>query len=226
MNTVNENLNKVMISPSLIAADLSNMAAIVKTFDPSIIDLLHLDVMDGNFVPNITFGAGYAKALKTHTNIPLDVHLMIENPEKYVEDFAQAEPWCITFHYEATRYSARLLQKIRDLKTRSAVALNPSTPVESIFDIAVYADMILIMSVEPGFYGQKFMPNAINRIEKLKTFLCNNKLETLIQIDGGINSQNIRDAVSAGADIVVAGGSAFAYNLVNENVKKMKLAIA
>jgi len=154
MSTINENLNKVMISPSLIAADLSNMAAIVKTFDPSIIDLLHLDVMDGNFVPNITFGAGYAKMLKNHTNIPLDVHLMIENPEKYIEDFAQAEPWCITFHYEATRYSARLLQKIRDFKTRSAIALNPSTPVESIFDIAVYADMILIMSVEPGFYGQ------------------------------------------------------------------------
>ena len=224
MNADNK-INKVMISPSLIAADLSNMAAIVKTFDHSVIDLLHLDVMDGNFVPNITFGASYAKALKAHTSIPLDVHLMIENPEKYVEDFAQAEPWCITFHYEATRYSARLLQKIRDLKTKSAVALNPSTPVESIFDIAVYADMILIMSVEPGFYGQKFIPGAIKRIEKLKTFLDNNKLDTLIQIDGGINSQNIRDVVSAGVDIVVAGGSAFVNGLVNENVKEMKLAI-
>jgi len=224
MSTINKT-KKIMISPSLIAADLSNMAAIVKTFDKSIIDLLHLDVMDGNFVPNITFGASYAKALKAHTDIPLDVHLMIENPEKYVEDFAGSEPWCISFHYEATRYSARLLQKIRDLKTKSAVAINPSTPVESVFDIAVYADMILIMSVEPGFYGQKFMPGAISRIEKLKTFLSKNKLETLIQIDGGINSENIRDAVSAGADIVVAGGSAFSGGLVNENVKKMKLML-
>jgi ribulose-phosphate 3-epimerase len=197
------------------------MAAIVKTFDPSIIDLLHLDVMDGNFVPNITFGPGYAKALKAHTAILLDVHLMIENPEKYVDAFAEAEPWCITFHYEATRFSARLLQKIRDLKIKSAVALNPSTPVESVFDIAVYADMILIMSVEPGFYGQKFMPGAINKIEKLKTFLADNKLNTLIQIDGGINSQNIRNAVSAGADIIVAGGSAFVDGLVNENIKKL-----
>ena len=219
---ITDNKNKVMISPSLIAADLSDMASIVKTFDPSIIDLLHLDVMDGNFVPNITFGASYAKALKAHTNIPLDVHLMIENPEKYVEDFAQAEPWCITFHYEATRYSARLLQRIRDLKTKSAVAVNPSTPVESVFDIAVYADMILIMSVEPGFYGQKFMPIALNKIERLKKFLRDNKLETLIQVDGGINSQNICDIISAGADIAVAGGSAFAGGLVNENVREMK----
>ena len=105
------------------------------------------------------------------------------------------------------------------------MALNPSTPVESVFDIADYADMILIMSVEPGFYGQKFMPGALKKIEKLKTFLCNNNLETLIQIDGGINSQNISDVVSAGVDIVVAGGSAFADGLVNENVKKMKLAV-
>ena len=217
--------NKIMMSPSLIASDLSNMAAIVKTFDPSIIDLLHLDVMDGNFVPNITFGPGYAKALKAHTDIPLDVHLMIENPEKYVEDFAQSEPWCITFHYEATRFSVRLLQKIRDLKTRSGISINPSTPVESIFDIAVYADMILIMSVEPGFYGQKFIPNSLNKIEKLKKFLCDNKLNALIQVDGGINSQNISDVVSAGADIVVAGGSAFVDNLVNENVKKMMSTI-
>ena len=222
--SANNKMNKVMVSPSLIASDLSNMAAIVKEFDSSIIDLLHLDVMDGNFVPNITFGQGYAKALKAHSDIPLDVHLMIENPEKYVDDFAQLSPWCITFHYEATRYSARLLQKIRELKTKSAVALNPSTPVESVFDIAVYADMILIMSVDPGFYGQKFMPNSIKRIEKLKNFLCNNNLETLIQIDGGINSQNIRDAVSAGADVVVAGGSVFVDGSINENVKKLKLA--
>lgn len=200
---------RLYIAPSLIASDLSVMGKTVAEFSSEEIDLLHLDIMDGNFVPNITFGPGYIKSLKAHTNIPLDVHLMIEQPERSVEEFLKCEPWVVAIHYEATRFPARLMSLIREHGSLSGLALNPATPLESAFDLLEYSDMVLIMSVDPGFYGQSFMPASLRRIERLRKFIDDNSLTTAIQVDGGISADNIGQVVKAGANIIVAGNSIF-----------------
>ena len=156
----------VMISPSIIAGDLSTMGKDVAGFDPSIVDLLHLDVMDGNFVPNLTFGPGYIGNLARHTGIPLDVHLMIEKPENSLESYINLFPWCIVIHYESTRFPARCFSLVRGEGIKAGISINPATPVEAIYDLLPYCDMVLVMSVDPGFYGQAFMETAIPRIEK------------------------------------------------------------
>lgn len=215
----------VMISPSIIATDLTRIGEMVKDFDPALVDLLHMDVMDGHFVPNITFGPAFIEALGKNSNIPLDIHLMIEKPENSINEYMAMSPWCVTIHYEATRFPARLLSLIRESGTKAGLSINPATPVESIRDILPYADMVLIMSVDPGFYGQKFMPEAIPRIEKLRRYAgdlgCD---DLLIQVDGGVNRDNIQSLVTAGADILVAGGAAFKGGDVNTNVAALKEA--
>jgi len=198
------------------------MGDLVKKFDPSIIDLLHIDVMDGRFVPNLTIGPGYIKNLKTHTEIPLDIHLMIEKPEDSVKEYLDLKPWAVTFHYESTRFSPRLLKLIRDGSVKAGLAIVPSTPVEAILDILPYMDMVLVMSVDPGFYGQPFMENSLSRITRLKNFITAEGLNVLVQIDGGINPDNIARTVSAGADVIVAGNSAFRDGNPNSSVKKLK----
>ncbi len=220
----------ISISPSIIAADLSRMGEIVETFDPAVIDLLHIDVMDGHFVPNMTFGPAYIGGLKKHSAIPLDIHLMIERPEDTMDRYLALEPWCVTFHYEATRFPARLLREIKDAGPRAGITINPATPVESVFDILPYADMVLIMSVDPGFYGQKFMPEALGRIKKLADFAASQgQNDLIIQVDGGVNNDNIKSIVDAGAGILVAGGAAFKGDpfkagTVNNNVAVLKKA--
>ncbi len=216
---------KVMISPSIIAGDLSTMGRDVEFFDPSIVDLLHMDVMDGNFVPNLTFGPGYIESLGKHTDIPLDVHLMIERPELSLENYIKLNPWCIVIHYESTRFPARCLSLIKDKGIKAGITINPATPVESIYDLLHYCDLVLIMSVDPGFYGQSFMETAIPRIEKLRKHIDGNfGGKILIQVDGGVNTENIGRIVSAGADILVAGSSAFKGGNVNINVEALKKA--
>ncbi len=215
----------IKISPSIIATDLSRTGEIVKNFDPAVVDLLHMDVMDGHFVPNITFGPAYIEQLQKNTDIPLDIHLMIEKPENTIDQYIAINPWCITIHYESTRFPARLLSLIRESGTRSGLSINPATPVEAIRDILPYADMVLIMSVDPGFYGQKFMPEATERIKNLSRYAAEQNLENfLIQVDGGINKENIGEVVAAGADILVAGGAAFKGEDVNSNVSSLKEA--
>jgi ribulose-phosphate 3-epimerase len=194
----------------------------VKKIDPSIIDLLHIDVMDGRFVPNLTIGPGYIKNLKTHTEIPLDIHLMIEKPGDSIKEYIDLNPWAITFHYESTRFSPRLLKVIRDSSIKAGLAVVPSTPVESVFDILPYMDMVLVMSVDPGFYGQPFMENSLSRIRRLRDFTKAEGLDVLIQVDGGINAENIAKVVSAGADVIVAGNSAFRGGDPNSSVKELK----
>lgn len=207
------------VSPSLIAADLADMKTVVTALDQSVVDLLHCDVMDGHFVPNMTFGAGYVKALQSHTDIPLDVHLMIEEPERSIEQWIALNPWCITIHYESTRFPARLLRLIKEGNSLPALAINPATPVESVLDILPYAEMVLVMSVDPGFYGQSFMPEALTRIARLRK-----EYKGLIQVDGGISTKNIGDVAAAGADIVVAGSAAFKGGDVHGNVQALKQA--
>ena len=214
--------SKILISPSIIASDLSMMGSIVSGFDKSIIDLLHLDVMDGNFVPNITFGAAYIKSLSAHTDIPFDIHLMIERPGDSINEYIDLKPYCITFHYEADRYTARILKLIRDAGIMAGVSINPSTPVESIYDLLPYMNMVLIMSVDPGFYGQPFMETSINRIKKLSDYIKEKNYDIKIEVDGGINADNISRIVKAGASMIVAGNSAFKGNDVNKNVAFLK----
>ena len=202
------------------------MGSIVQEMDPSIVDMIHLDVMDGNFVPNLTFGLGYIKSLQEHCTIPLDAHLMIERPEKSIDSYLKLNLWGITIHYESTRFPARLLSVIRESKRIAGLAINPATPVEAVFDLLPYTDLLLIMSVDPGFYGQPFMEQSISRIEKLSAFAQKAGYTNLkIQADGGINSGNIRKISQAGAQIIVAGGSVFTKDkTINENVTILKEA--
>jgi ribulose-phosphate 3-epimerase len=215
--------NEVIISPSIIASDLSTIGVDAKTYNSDIIDMLHMDIMDGNFVPNLTFGPGFIENLKKHTKIPIDIHLMIEKPENSLARYIELNPEYITLHYESTKYHARYLNLIRENKIKSGLALNPSTPIEVIFDLIEYCDMILIMSVDPGFYGQPFMKQSISKIGRLKEHLLLNGFEKVkIQVDGGINEINIKDVVSAGANIVVAGNSIFKEGDINQNTLKLK----
>jgi ribulose-phosphate 3-epimerase len=215
-------ISKILISPSIIASDLSRMGNLVSSFDKTIVDLLHMDVMDGTFVPNITFGAAYIKSLSAHTDIPFDIHLMIERPGDSIKEYMDLKPYCITFHYEADKYPARILKIIREAGIIAGVSINPSTPVESIYDLLPYMDMVLIMSVDPGFYGQAFMETSINRIKKLSDFINKNNYNVRIEVDGGINADNISRIVKAGASMIVAGNSAFKGNDVNKNVAFLK----
>ena len=219
-------LNKnVLISPSLIASDLSTMGETVRSFDPAEVDLLHIDVMDGHFVPNLTFGPGYIKNIQSHTSIPLDVHLMIEKPEYSLESYLALKPWSVTIHYEATRFPLRMCRLIRDAGCKAGLAINPATSVDSISDLLSSLDLVLIMSIDPGFYGQPFMENSLTRIKRLKNLQVREGLtDLIIAVDGGINIKNINPVVSAGASLLVAGSAAFQNGDVNGNVKALRKA--
>lgn len=215
----------IMVSPSIIAGDLSTIGRDVESFDSSVIDLIHMDVMDGNYVPNLTYGPGFIKDLKQHTSIPLDIHLMIEKPENSLEQYIDLDPWCLVIHYESTRFQARSLNLIKGYGIRPGLAINPGTSLESIFDLLPYCGLVLIMSVDPGFYGQSFMTTSVKRIERLKKFIIDNNLNDIkIQVDGGITADNVRTVVDAGAEIIVAGSSAFKNGDVTSNVRNLKKA--
>jgi ribulose-phosphate 3-epimerase len=178
--------------------------------------------MDGHFVPNMTFGPGFIKDIKKHTEIPLDIHLMIEEPDRSIAQYIEISPWSITIHYESTRFPARILQEIHSAGIVAGLAVNPATPIENVYDLLSYTDMILVMSVDPGFYGQKFMATSLSKMEKLSEFIkANHDRMVRIQVDGGINAENIGAVVSAGARIIVAGNSAFKGGDINSNIRHL-----
>lgn len=203
---------KHLIAPSVLAADFANLQRDVEMLNRSQADWIHVDIMDGMFVPNLSFGLPVVEAIKRYATKPLDVHLMIVEPDRYLKAFADAGAAHITVHYEATTHLHRTIQAIKDLGCKAGVALNPHTPVALLEDIITDVDIVLIMSVNPGFGGQKFIPNTYKKIKQLKALSQVHNPDLFIEIDGGVNLQNAADLITAGANVLVAGNFVFSSN--------------
>ena len=198
-----------IVSPSLLASDFANLQREVEMINQTEADWFHVDVMDGNFVPNISFGLPSVKAVAKHAKKPLDVHLMIENPDKYISAFKDAGADYLTVHYEACTHLHRTIQAIRAAGMKPGVALNPHTPVSVLEEVIQDLDLVLIMSVNPGFGGQKFIETAVDKTRKLKALITEKSANTLIEIDGGVNTDTGARLLEAGADALVAGSFVF-----------------
>ena len=211
-----------IIAPSFLASDFLHLAGQVDLVNNSVAEWCHLDVMDGRFVPNISFGFPVIQAIRSATKKWCDVHLMIEEPEHYIEEFKKAGADSITVHYEACRHLHRNIEQIKNAGCKAGVALNPHTPVELLKDVLQYIDVVLIMSVNPGFGGQKFIEHSIDKIRQLRRTITDKGYHTLIEVDGGISLQNAKGVVHAGADVLVAGSSIFHSDDVVATIEKMK----
>lgn len=202
-------MKQKLISPSLLSADFANLERDVKMLNGSSADFIHLDIMDGVFVPNISFGMPVVEAVSRHSEKPLDVHLMIVEPERYTEQFARLGANVITIHQEATRHLHRAVQQIKARKVKAGVSINPATPVSSLEDIIADIDLVLVMSVNPGFGGQAFIDNTYKKLARLKEMIELSGSKALIEVDGGVNDRNAASLFDAGADILVAGNYVF-----------------
>lgn len=213
-----------LIAPSILNSDFLMLGNTIQMLNESEADWVHLDVMDGSFVPNISFGIPIVEAAKQATKKPLDVHLMIVNPEKYIEGFRKAGADLINIHYEACKEKdlVAILKEIKDSGARPAIAINPDTPVDKIFDISEYLDMVLVMSVFPGFGGQKFIEPTYGRVKELKQFFVQNKLNTLIQVDGGVSLDNASKLKASGVDVMVAGSIIFKAKDPMQTIAELK----
>ena len=211
----------VKLSPSVLTADFLTLRDVIPQFEKSGVDMLHLDVMDGIFVPNISFGIPVIKSIKAHTNLPLDVHLMIDRPHRYIKEFAEVADY-LGFHYEAGSDVAETLKEIRALGVKSCLTIKPMTEPEEIFEFLPLCDMVLVMSVEPGFGGQKFMPNSLDKVRKIKAEAEKQGVSLEIEIDGGINAETAPLAVEAGVTVLVAGNYIFSAENIEETVKSVK----
>ena len=215
-------MGTVKIAPSMLAADFANLERDIHMVNQSEADWFHLDIMDGVFVPNISFGMPVLKAMAQHTKKTLDVHLMIVDPDRYIETFAQIGADVLTVHAEACTHLHRTLQAIKDADMQAGVALNPHTPVSVLEDVINAIDVVCIMSVNPGFGGQKFIQNTYAKVRKLRAMIEAHKSATLIEIDGGVNATNCTDLVEAGADVLVAGSFVFSSKNPLETIKNLR----
>lgn len=211
----------VKISPSILTADFLELGSDIKRLEAAGTDMLHLDVMDGIFVPNISFGVPVINSVKAHTSLPLDVHLMIDRPHRYIKQFAAVAD-ILGFHYEAGSDVALTLEEIKRYGCKTCLTIKPGTAPQEIFDFLPMCDMVLVMSVEPGFGGQKFMPSALYKLSVLSEEIKRRGLNTELEVDGGINFETAAQAVSAGATVLVAGSCVFSAEDMAEAVKRLK----
>ena len=212
----------IKLAPSILSADFARLLEDVKKVEQAGCEYLHIDVMDGHFVPNITLGPAIVKSLRKDVNMVFDTHLMIENPDNYIKDFVDAGSDIIVVHGEACNHLHRTIQNIKSYNIKAGVALNPATPIETIKHVLEDVDMVLIMTVNPGFGGQSFIKGMIEKIEELKNLIDEKKLKVDIQVDGGIKPDNIDKVVKAGANIIVAGSAIFNSDNICETVKIMR----
>lgn len=211
-----------LIAPSLLSANFMNLTSEIEMINTSSADFLHLDIMDGVFVPNLTFGWPIISQIKKTCNKPLDVHLMIVQPERYITQFADAGADIITVHYEACTHLNRTINQIKETGAKAGVSLNPHTPVTMLENIIDYVDLVLIMSVNPGFGGQKFIQNSLEKISQLNAIKKQKNLNFLIEIDGGVTVENAKSIHNAGADILVAGNAVFKTDHPKSTIDRLK----
>lgn len=211
-----------LIAPSILAADFANIQREVEMLNNSVADYIHVDIMDGVFVPNISFGIPVMEAIYRYAKKPLDVHLMIVNPDNYLEAFRKAGAAVISVHYEVCPHLHRTLQAITNLGAKAGVAINPHTPVELLKDVIVDIDQVIVMSVNPGFGGQKFIENTYSKISRLKDLILAKGGKTKIEIDGGVNIQNAPNLIAAGADVLVAGSFVFNSSDPAQTISELK----
>ena len=217
-----KSMSNIKISPSILSADFSKIGEEIIKIDNASADYIHLDVMDGHFVPNISFGAPVMKCLNGKTSLPYDVHLMIENPDRYIDDFVTPQTEYITVHQEACVHLHRTVQNIKSKGVKAGVSINPATPVSTLECILPDVDMVLIMSVNPGFGGQKFIPGALGKVRELAEVKRTKGLDFVIEIDGGITLDNIGEVMEAGVEMAVAGSAVFKAEDVVGRVKEFK----
>lgn len=211
-----------IVAPSLLSADFTQLAKAAEMLNSSEADWFHLDVMDGVFVPNLTFGMPIIKQLRKHSSKPFDVHLMIVQPERYISHFKEVGADILTVHYEASTHLHRSLQEIRQQGMKAGIALNPHSPVTAIFDVLELTDLVCIMSVNPGFGGQKFIERTYSKVEQLRKEIVRQGLSTHIEIDGGVTDTNAKTLIDAGADVLVAGSHVFKSDDPIETIAKLK----
>lgn len=218
--------NQIKLAPSILSADFARLGEQIAEVAKAGADYIHIDVMDGHFVPNITIGAPVVASIRPLTSLPLDVHLMIEHPERYISDFAKSGADIITIHVEVCPHLHRTIQSIKELQVKAGVSLNPATPLSSIEEIMHYVDLILIMSVNPGFGGQSFIPATLPKIANARKMLDDKKLNAELEVDGGVTVDNTLSIVKAGATVLVAGNSIFrAKEGIDQALQKIRDAI-
>lgn len=214
-----------IIAPSILSADFAELGRDIKLTEEAGADWIHIDVMDGNFVPNITIGIPVVSAIRKYTKLPFDVHLMIENPQNYIANFAKAGADLITFHYEAERHADRCISLIKEHGCKAGITLNPSTPVSAIKDLVKVLDFVLIMSVNPGFGGQKFIEYTYDKVRELKKLKDEKNPNLIIEVDGGVDVNNIKKLHDCGVDAFVAGSSVYKNRAMKENIEALRNAL-
>jgi ribulose-phosphate 3-epimerase len=212
----------VKIAPSILSADFSKLGEDIERIDKGGADFIHIDVMDGSFVPNISLGLPVIKSIRNRTDKVFDVHLMINNPSKYIDDFIEAGADIITVHYEADQHIDRTINYIKSKGKKAAISLNPGTPTSVLKDLIANLDMVLIMSVNPGYGGQKFIPYCLDKIREIKEFSNKVNPSLLIEVDGGVDKTNVKEIIEAGANVIVAGSAVFCGGEISDNIKALR----